>query len=50
MLLPGVKPGVNQGLTAAVDLMPTVLDIAGKDIPDVKESIRANFQGIRVEV
>jgi len=34
---PGVKPGVYGGLTSAVDLMPTVLDILGQDIPDVVE-------------
>ena len=34
---PGVKPGVYKGLTSAVDLMPTVLDILGQEIPDVVE-------------
>ena len=34
---PGVKPGVYGGLTSAVDLMPTVLDILGKEIPPVVE-------------
>jgi len=34
---PGVKPGVYEGLTSAIDLMPTVLDILGQEIPDVVE-------------
>ncbi|MBN1190310.1 MAG: sulfatase [Dehalococcoidales bacterium] len=31
--VPGIKPAVYDGLTAAVDLMPTVLDILGLDVP-----------------
>jgi len=31
--LPGNKPGSYKGLTSAVDLMPTVLDIMGQKIP-----------------
>jgi len=31
--IPGVKPGMYKGLTSAVDLMPTVLDIMGQKIP-----------------
>jgi arylsulfatase A-like enzyme len=31
--LPGVKPGVYNGLTSAVDLMPTILDLFGQEIP-----------------
>jgi arylsulfatase A-like enzyme len=31
--VPGVKPGSYNGLTSAVDLMPTVLDIIGQQIP-----------------
>ncbi len=37
LYVPGVKPGVYNGLTSAVDLMPTVLDIMGLDKPDVVE-------------
>ena len=35
--LPGTEPGAYDGLTSAVDLMPTALDILGKEIPDVVE-------------
>lgn len=35
--MPGAEPGVSQGLTSAVDIMPTVLDILGQPIPDVVE-------------
>lgn len=35
--VPDTRPGVYQGLTSAVDLMPTVLDILGLEIPDVVE-------------
>lgn len=35
--LPNVKPGVFNGITSAVDLMPTVLDILGLDIPEAVE-------------
>jgi arylsulfatase A-like enzyme len=35
--VPGIEPGVYDGLTSAIDLMPTVLDILGKDIPEVVE-------------
>lgn len=31
--VPGVTPGVYRGLTSAVDLMPTVLDILGQEVP-----------------
>jgi arylsulfatase A-like enzyme len=31
--VPGVKPGVYSGLTSAVDLMPTVLDLFGQKAP-----------------
>ena len=31
--VPGVSPGVYKGLTSATDLMPTVLDIMGQEIP-----------------
>jgi arylsulfatase A-like enzyme len=34
---PGIKPGIYKGLTSAVDLMPTVLDILGQKIPDEVE-------------
>ena len=30
---PGVEPAVYGGLTSAVDIMPTVLEIMGQDIP-----------------
>ena len=30
---PGVSPGVCKGLTSATDLMPTVLDIMGQEVP-----------------
>ena len=31
--LPGVQPGVCHGLTSAIDLMPTVLDVMGQEVP-----------------
>ena len=31
--VPRVRPGVYPGLTSAIDLMPTVLDIMGQEIP-----------------
>ena len=31
--VPGATPGVYKGLSSAVDVMPTVLDVIGKDIP-----------------
>jgi arylsulfatase A-like enzyme len=31
--VPGAKPGAYRGLTSAVDLMPTVLDLFGQEIP-----------------
>ena len=31
--VPGVSPGVYKGLASAVDLMPTVLDIMGQEVP-----------------
>jgi len=35
--VPGIEPGVYGGLTSAVDLMPTVLNIMGQEIPEVVE-------------
>ncbi len=35
--VPGTEPGVCEGLTSAVDIMPTVLDIVGQDIPSFVE-------------
>ncbi len=35
--MPGVKPSTYSGLTSAVDLMPTVLDIMGQEIPSQVE-------------
>jgi arylsulfatase A-like enzyme len=35
--VPGVAPGTCDGLTSAVDLMPTVLDIMGQEIPSFVE-------------
>jgi len=35
--IPGVSPAVYSGLTSAVDLMPTVLDILGQEIPSEVE-------------
>lgn len=35
--IPGVKPGIYKGLTSAIDLMPTVLDIMGQKIHDKVE-------------
>ncbi|UCD09027.1 MAG: sulfatase [Dehalococcoidales bacterium] len=35
--LPGVKPGVYDGLASAVDLMPTILDLFGQEIPSYVE-------------
>jgi arylsulfatase A-like enzyme len=34
---PDIDPGAYRGLTSAVDLMPTVLDILGREIPDTVE-------------
>ena len=31
---PGASPGVYRGLSSAIDVMPTVLDLLGLDIPD----------------
>ena len=31
---PGISPGVYKGLTSAVDVMPTVLDLTGMEIPE----------------
>ena len=33
--VPGVSPGVHSGLSSAIDVMPTVLDLLGVAIPDV---------------
>ena len=35
--MPGVSPGVRRQLTSAVDVMPTVLDILGHEIPESVE-------------
>ncbi|MFC1901261.1 sulfatase [Chloroflexota bacterium] len=35
--VPGVDPGVYNGLTSAVDLMPTVLELFGQEIPSFVE-------------
>ena len=35
--VPGIQPGVHDGLTSAVDIMPTVLDIFGQEIPGFVE-------------
>ena len=35
--VPNVEPGSYKGLTSAVDLMPTVLDIMGQEIPSFVE-------------
>ena len=35
--VPGVTPGTYSGLTSAVDLMPTVLDLFGQEIPSYVE-------------
>lgn len=37
--LPGVEPGTYDGLTSAIDLMPTVLDIKGQKIPEWVQGI-----------
>ena len=37
--VPGVPPGSYNGLTSAVDVMPTVLEVFGQDIPDFVEGI-----------
>jgi arylsulfatase A-like enzyme len=35
--VPGIKPGVYSGLTSAVDLMPTILDLFEQEIPSYVE-------------
>ena len=35
--VPGVKPAQYSGLTSAVDLMPTVVEMAGQKVPSVVE-------------
>jgi arylsulfatase A-like enzyme len=35
--MPGIEPGVYSGLTSAIDLMPTVLEMFGQDIPSTVE-------------
>ena len=35
--VPGVDPGTYAGLTSAVDLMPTILDLFGQEIPSYVE-------------
>ena len=35
--VPGAQPGDRQQLTSVVDVMPTVLDIMGQEIPDSVE-------------
>ena len=37
--VPGVDPGASGGLTSAVDLMPTVLEIMGRPIPPWVEGV-----------
>jgi len=32
--VPGTDPGVYSGLTSAIDVMPTVLDVTGHEIPN----------------
>jgi arylsulfatase A-like enzyme len=34
---PNIKPGTYKGLTSAVDLMPTVMDLMGQEIPSFVE-------------
>jgi arylsulfatase A-like enzyme len=31
--IPGIPPGTYSGMTSAIDMMPTILDILGKEIP-----------------
>jgi arylsulfatase A-like enzyme len=35
--MPGIGPGAYAGMTSAIDLMPTILDVLGKDIPATVE-------------
>ena len=37
--VPGASPGVYRGLTSAIDVMPTVLDVMGKAIPGYVEGV-----------
>ena len=39
MRIPGVKPGRSPALTSAVDLMPTVLELAGIKIPETAQGM-----------
>ena len=34
MRVPGISPGSYRGLSSAIDVMPTVLDLLGIDVPD----------------
>ena len=45
--VPGVEPGVYDGQTSVVDVMPTVLDIAGVGVPDSVhgKSLLQNMRG-----
>jgi arylsulfatase A-like enzyme len=37
--MPNIKPGVQNGLSSAIDLMPTVLDLMNVEIPSVVDGI-----------
>ena len=37
--VPGAAPSVYRGLTSAIDVMPTVLDVMGKPIPEYVEGV-----------
>lgn len=37
--MPGIPAGVRSGLTSAVDLMPTVMDMMGREIPSIVEGL-----------
>ncbi len=37
--MPGIPPASYSGLTSAIDLMPTVMDMMGQEIPSVVEGI-----------
>ncbi len=43
---PGLTPSVYEGLSSAVDVMPTVLDLLGMDVPDFVEG-RSLAPGMR---
>ena len=44
--VPGVAPGTYGGLTSAIDVMPTVLEIMGREVPDWVEG-RSMLAGAR---